>query len=365
MPSKIFQTWVDHPAPDAYWDAYNPTDEQYGKLDLPVLTVTGQYDDDQPGALAHYGMHVRHATPAARAKHYLVIGPWDHLGTRTPHPEFGGLRFGPASLVDMNALHKAWYDWTMKAGPKPEFLKAPVAYYVAGADKWRYAESLEGITAEARPLYLDSTAARANDVFASGALGAAKGQGGPDAYVYDPLDTSNAALADDTRAPEFTDQRGVLVNRGKSLIYHTAPFEKDTEIDGFFKLTAFIAIDQPDTDLEVAVYDIAPEGSSLVLARDGRRARYRESPRAAKLAKPGRIERYDFDGFTFVARTLPKGHRLRLVIGPADSPYEEKNYNAGGIVSDESGKDARTVTVRLFHDAEQPSALYVPIGRPE
>jgi hypothetical protein len=34
-------------------------------------------------------------------------------------------------------------------------------------------------------------------------------------------------------------------------------------------------------------------------------------------------------------------------------------------VAAESVKDARTVTVRLFHDARRPSVLYVPIGRPE
>ena len=39
----------------------------------------------------------------------------------------------------MNALHKAWYDWTMKAGAKPEFLKDKVAFYVVGEEAWRYA----------------------------------------------------------------------------------------------------------------------------------------------------------------------------------------------------------------------------------
>ena len=44
--------------------------------------------------------------------------------------------------------------------------------------------------------------------------------------------------------------------------------------------------------------------------------------------------------------------------------YAEKNYNAGGVVAGESVADARTVTVRLFHDESHVSALYVPIGQP-
>jgi hypothetical protein len=34
------------------------------------------------------------------------------------------------------------------------------------------------------------------------------------------------------------------------------------------------------------------------------------------------------------------------------------------VVAAESMKDARTVTVRLYHDRAHPSALFVPLGRP-
>ena len=38
-------------------------------------------------------------------------------------------------------------------------------------------------------------------------------------------------------------------------VYDTPAFERDTEISGFFKLEAWIAIDQPDTDFGVSVYE--------------------------------------------------------------------------------------------------------------
>ena len=59
VPSVAFQEWLDHPSPDAYWDAHNPAPEQYAQINLPILTITGSYDDDQPGALEHYRKHVR------------------------------------------------------------------------------------------------------------------------------------------------------------------------------------------------------------------------------------------------------------------------------------------------------------------
>jgi uncharacterized protein len=367
--SPIFQAWVAHPQVDAYWDAFNPTAEQFAKIDLPILTITGQYDGDQPGALRFYREHMAHATQHAQAQHYLIIGPWDHPGTRTPQADVGGLKFGAASLLDMNKLHKNWYDWTMKSGGKPEFLKDRVAYYVlgAGAEDWRYAESLDAVTAESRPLYLASPDGHANDVFASGALNAAKSGGAAkaDRYIYDPLDTSSAKV-DAVEVPNMlTDQRWILQQSGKVLIYHTAAFEKDIDIAGFFKLSAWIALDQPDTDFHVAVFEIQPDGTNVFLSDDMLRARYRSGDRVAKPVAAGAVERYDFDRFTFVARRIQAGSRLRLVIAPMNSIFSEKNYNSGGVVAEETGKDARTVTVSLYHDAQHASALFVPIAKAE
>jgi hypothetical protein len=51
-----------------------------------------------------------------------------------------------------------------------------------------------------------------------------------------------------------------------------------------------------------------------------------------------------------------------LIIGPNESIYSDKNYNSGGVIADESMRDARTVRVALYHGPEYPSVLSVPIG---
>jgi len=361
-PSPIFHTWIEHPAQDEYWESYSPTQADYAKIDLPILTITGHYDGDQPGALAYYDEYMHHASAAGKDKHYLIIGPWDHPGTRTPQAEVAGLKFGDASLLDMNALHKSWYDWTMKDGAKPDFLKDKVAFYVVGEEAWRYAPTLGAVTARIDPWYLDSAGGRANDVYASGSLSKDKAHGAPDRYLYDPLDTSPAVWESVDMPNGLTDQRGVINSAGKILVYHTPAFAADTDVAGFFKLSAWIAMDQPDTDFAASVYEIKQDGTSVALTDDMLRARYRKSFREAQAVKPGAVERYDFDHFTFTARRIAKGSRLRLVIAPFNSMWIQKNYNTGGDVSKESGKDARKVNVTLYHDASRPSALYVPIA---
>jgi hypothetical protein len=39
----------------------------------------------------------------------------------------------------------------------------------------------------------------------------------------------------------------------------------------------------------------------------------------------------------------------------------QKNYNSGGVVAGESGQDARTAHVTLYHDPEHPSYLELPV----
>ncbi len=369
-PLPIYQEWLNHPMPDAYWDAHNPTAEQYAAMQFPILTITSSYDDDQPGALDHYKQYMSNASAQGGARHYLILGPWDHAGTRTPKAEVGGVRFGPASLVDLPKLHLQWYAWTMQNGPRPEFLRKPVAYYVMGAEKWRYADRLEDITASRQAYFLDS-AANADEVFGSGSLGAAAGKGRPDWYRYDPRDVSGPEVDAEahTTVGSLVDQSVTFALRGKQLVYHSAPFAQDTEVSGFCKLSAWIAIDRPDTDLYVTIYEIGRDGGSIRLSTDAIRARYREGLRTAKLIRTREPLRYDFDRFTFVSRQIKRGHRLRLVISPMgriiDTLFAEKNYNAGGTVAEESVADGQPVTVSLFHDRSHPSALYVPIGHPE
>jgi len=364
-PSPVFQQWLSHPRQDAYWDSLNPTPTQYARIDIPVLTITGIYDADQPGALRHYREHLKAASHQAREIHYLVIGPWDHGGTRMPRAEFAGLKAGPLSLVDLRRLHWQWYTWTLRGGPRPEFLKKKVAYYVMGAERWRYADTLEEITSHATPLYLHSTA-NPDDPFTSGSLRATRpGSGGPDFYRYDPRDLSLAALESTVDPDSAANERLVFSSVGRQLVYHSEPFDTDTEISGFFKFSAWLAIDQPDTDFRVAVYDVGRDGRGILMTHDLMRARYRESLREERLVKTRDPLQYNFEGFLFVARQIQRGHRLRLVFGPLHSIYSEKNYNSGGVVSHESMTDARVVTVKLLHDEAHPSALFVPFGQPE
>jgi putative CocE/NonD family hydrolase len=358
--STFFQTWIKHPQQDAYWDQMTLSSQQYDQVSLPILTITGHYDGDQAGALEYYRCHMNSKSNFKEA-HYLVIGPWDHAGTRDPKPEFGGLKFTESSLLDMNKLHTEWYDWTMKGGKKPAFLKKRVAYYVMGEEKWRYADSLEKIGAIPQKMYLCSSEG-ANDVFHSGRLEDHAPIGAPhDRFTYDPLDKRYSDLECEEIVDYLADQTYDLNLFGNGLVYHSEPFARDMEITGWVKLFAWMELDVPDTDFTVTLSEVLPHGKVIKLTQDWLRARYRESMRVEKLVTPGETNLYTFKGFTFFSRRIAKGSRLRLILSCPNTIYLQKNYNSGGRVAEESGKDARTAHVTLYHDKDHPSYLELPV----
>ncbi len=365
-PSPHFQKWLQHRTPDAYLDGLAPTAADYARIDLPILTITGHYDDDQPGALTYYRRHMEHGSARGKERHYLLAGPWDHAGTRTPTAEVGGVHFNKASALDLNNLHREWYDWTLKDGKKPAFLRKRVAYYVPGAEEWKYADRLEAIPSTPQRLYLTSPDGPAHDVFRAGVLSRAKPTpAAPARYTYDPRDLRELCGPSELSGLDvknyLTNQRLALELAGQGLVYHSAPLTEPTEITGFVKLVAWIALDVPDTDFAVDLFEIRPDGSSIALTEDRLRARYRRSLRQEEPVEPGAIERYEFQSFTFFSRRLEKGSRLRLILYSPNSRFWEKNYNRGGEVATQSGPDARTAHVTVYQDADHASYVEVPI----
>ena len=363
-PSPIFQKWIQHPTPDAFYDSLAPTVDDYKNIHIPILTITGSYDGDQPGAMTYYRRHMENGTADAKARHYLIIGPWDHAGTRTPNRDVGGLKFAEPSVVELNKLHVEWYDWTMKTGPRPAFLEKRVMYYVMAEDKWKSADTLEGVASDSLKLLLSSSGS-ANDPFQSGALVANGPSTAPsDRFVYDPLDTRPGDAEPFSDPSYITSQRAVLNLFGRGVVYHSAPLDYDTEVSGYAKLRVWLSMDVPDTDLLASIYEIQPDGASVLLTQALMRARYRRSLRMPELVPPGKEDLYEFTNFTWFSRRLAKGSRIRLVFECPNSIQLQKNYNSGGDVSSESAKDARTAHVTLLHDAAHPSLLELPVARP-
>jgi putative CocE/NonD family hydrolase len=324
------------------------------------------YDDAQLGSLEFRRRHQEQASAAAFERHYTVIGPWTHAGTRVPNALVGGLDFGPDSFVDMKQLHLEWYDWTMKGGKRPAFLQDRFVYFITGANRWAQASDLPAATRRTEILSLSSLHTRGDSVAERGQLLLKASAQPGDSYVYDPsLPAHNEGVeGEESVSPHYLiDDTSVTRLNGDGLVYDTAEYAGGAEIVGRPVARLWLAMDVPDTDIRVQLSEVRKDGSAVFLGHDWIRARYRKDPRQAMLVTPGKRELYVFDQFPFMARSLSPGSRLRLAISPLGaSIHQQRNRNSGGAVADETARDNRIAHVCVALGPKL-STLTVPYGR--
>ncbi len=358
---SFMKMWLDHVGDEAFNLAAQPTAAQLARMNFPVLTATGFFDDDQPGALHYYRRFLRDASPGEAARILLVIGPWDHLGTQRPQKVIEGLTIPDSAVLDMNELHADWYDWVLGRGPRPALLRDRVTYYMMGANEWRHAHSLAGASSGGSlALYLEDPAGTPKDLFHSGSLVRSKPGAEPPALIVDdPRTLPELAVAQYAADEDLLSQ--FRAYEKDALVFHSAPLPQSVEVAGQMRLALIVESDTPDFDLWAQVQMVEPDGSAVTLGEDIRRARFRDGFFKQELLQPGQVVTIPFT-FNWMAWRIPAGARLRLVVMPLNSPNYQKNYNTGGRIGYEDPKDARVAHIELFHDRGRASVLLLPLA---
>ena len=122
--------------------------------------------------------------------------------------------------------------------------------------------------------------------------------------------------------------------------------------------TLWAASDAKDTDWNVMLLDVFPDGRAERVQDGVARARFRKGNDKEVLLTPGRVERYDID-LWFTSRVFQPGHRIRVTISSALFPKYDRNLNTGG----NNERDSTFVVAhqRLVHDAGHPSFVMLPV----
>jgi len=72
-----------------------------------------------------------------RDKQYMLIGPWNHAGTRFPQRTLRGVDFTNEAVMNMAEVHLKWFDRWLK-GSRNEVDEWPqTRFYVMGENQWR------------------------------------------------------------------------------------------------------------------------------------------------------------------------------------------------------------------------------------
>ncbi|WIG57932.1 MAG: X-Pro dipeptidyl-peptidase-like [Ktedonobacterales bacterium] len=355
---RVMANWreqIAHAQMDEYWDriCYQNRFEQ---VNVPVLHISGWYDDEQIGSPMNYiGMTTRGAVEA-RDKQRLLMGPWGHALNTTQN--LGEVDFGPLSLIDLKGEQARWFDRWLK-DDEDAGGAAAVTIFVMGENAWRDEAEWPLARTQFTPFYLHS-AGRANSRFGDGSLatGAPTEDEPHDGYRYDPARPVPFVTEPTSSQIGGPDDYAAIERRDDVLVYMTEPLREDVEVTGPVRVELYAASSARDTDFMAKLVDVHPDGFVQRLCDGMVRARFRAGMERPELIEPGQVYKYGIDCWN-TAQVFKAGHRIGLEIASCAFPKYDRNLNTGA----ELGVTSEMVVAeqRILHDAAHPSAVVLPI----
>lgn len=347
-PNAIFQRWIDHPNYDEYWKNMIPYQNEFSKINIPVLTTTGYYDVNISGALYYLKQHYKYN---ANADHYLIIGPYDHSGGQGEiKNSIRNYTIDPVAKIDLYKIWIEWFDYIFKHKQKPDFLKDKINYQVMGTNQWKNANSIDVFEKNKVKFYLKNKDSQL-------ILSKVKSKDGNFSIV-------KVDLTDRTDVDELMNQKGNIIDNTfytkNNLLFYSETFKNASEFSGSISGKLSISVNKKDVDLYISLYELMPDGKRFFLSTYVTRASYAKDIEKRNLLTTNKKEIIPISSnHTFVSKKIEKGSKLVVMIGVVKSPFWEINYGTGKEVSEENISDAEEPVEIRFYDE---SYIEIPVA---
>lgn len=355
-PNAIFQKWLRHPSYDGYWQKMTPQKEEFAKINLPVLSTTGYWDDDQAGAMYYFREHHKwNQNP----NHYLVIGPYDHVGSQGyPSALLNNYSIDSVAMQSDMDLIFSWFDYTLKNKARPAFLKDKVNFQLMGKNEWRSVSSLNKMADDTLSFYLSNT--RLNDRYELSLTKPTQ-----TAFISQKVDLSDRSdlgfvNGEPIMGSDFSIIDTSLHHAKHQLVFVSKPIDEPFAISGSIIPTIVASINKRDMDIRIELFEQTPDGKYFALNENLQRASYAKDKSKRQLLTPNKMERIQVNNTFITCKQLQKGSRIVIVLGINKSPNWQINYGTGKDVSDETMADA---AIPLRIKWYNTSCIKIPILR--
>jgi uncharacterized protein len=288
----FIEAWLAHQRRDAYWQ-HGSVCEAYSAIECPVYAVGGFADG--------YTNAVPRLLAGLSSPRKGLVGPWAHAfpDDAVPGPSIGflqeALRWwdhwlkGVDTGVMDEPLLRVWMQDPVE--PRPMYAERPGRWVAEPA--WP-SPNVELVWQEL-PVEEPETIHGVQSA-------------GTEAGVW---------CSDGQSADLPADQR---VDDALALVFDLEPVAERVELLGRPEVALHLASDRPQALVCVRLCDIAPDGTSGLVARGLLNLTHRESHQEPAQLEPGR--RYEVRvPLDFTGQAIPAGHRLRVAVSPTYWPW--------------------------------------------
>jgi hypothetical protein len=346
---------VEHAGLSPWWEPLR-YQNKYDRISVPVLHISGWYDDEQVGTPLNFIGMTTKAPETYRNKQKLLMGPWPHaVNSRS---KIGDVDFGPTGMIDLTGYELRWFDATLKDAANGMLGEPPVHIFVMGENKWVDEKEWPIARTKWTKYYLHS-GGRANSVFGDGKLSTEMPVAEKtDGYSYDPKNPVTFITEPSFAQIGGPDDYRPIERRDDVLVYTTEPVTDDTKVCGPIKVQLYAASSAKDTDFMAKLIDVWPEGYAERLSDGMVRGRFRNGLEKQELMEPGKAYPFMIDAWN-TCQMFKKGHRIRLEVSSSAFPKYDRNLNTGADLGKTS--EMETAQQTIYHDREHPSHVVLPI----
>jgi putative CocE/NonD family hydrolase len=351
-PLPYWKEHLNHPGSDPWWDSQR-YQTRYADITVPVLHITGWYDDVQGVTLKNFaGM-----TTAGHTNQKLIVGPWPHAINRSR--KLGDIDFGPTAVIDLDGSIARWFDYWLKGTPNGVMTEPVVKLFHMGDNAW--ADEAEWpIKRTQYTRYFLHSGGHANSLYGDGALSttAPSSHESPDKFTYDPADPVPFITEPTFAQLGGPDDYRPVERRDDVLVYTSEPVTDATLVCGPIRVQLQAASSGHDTDFTAKFLDVSPDGFAQRLSDGVVRGRYRDGMNRPSPLEPGKAYTYDIDLWN-TCESFAAGHRFRVEIASSAFPKYDRNLNTGEPVAGATRMVVASQTI--YHDAAHLSSIVLPI----
>jgi uncharacterized protein len=368
--NPLFDTNIRHNTFDSYWQPRDLAPRLRG-IHSGVLNVGGWFDaEDLSGTLKTYRA-IEAQNPGIT--NVLVMGPWEH-GAWVRLPNKSGNTPADAAEYYRDQILFPFFESRLKGDGHVKLPEALV--FETGKNVWRQYDVWPPSQARETNIYLHADRGLSFDAPKSN-------EPAYDEYVSDPEHpVPYVPVPPTTVASEYMygDQRFAAA-RSDVVTYVSDPLTDDVTVAGPVSPQLFISSTGSDSDFDVKLIDVSPDGEQPVLEAapqslpsssklpngyerlvrgEPMRARFRNSLSHPQPLTPNEVVPVRFD-MADVYHTFLRGHRIMVQVQSSWFPLTDLNPQKFVDTASARKSDFTKETERVYHTPAAPSSIRLHI----